>query len=247
MSRSVRLAVFLVAAGGVAVLVVLAAFGLQSFGGSYHPYRTHAVGGAVLHRTANVVSSVNFDQRALDTLGEETILLGSVVAAAVLLRPSEDETESEPARAGRVLASTRLLGYLFMAVAMVIGLDVVTHGHLTPGGGFQGGVVLATGIHLLYVGGSYRALERARPVPVLEWGEAVGAAAFACLGIAALLVAGAFLANVIPTGTFGQLFSGGTVPVLNGAVGIEVASGAAVLLAVFLTQALAVSPGRRRR
>jgi multicomponent Na+:H+ antiporter subunit B len=198
------------------------------------------VAASVQHRSANVVSSVNFDQRGLDTLGEESILFASVIGAALLLRPADDEKEVRPLSAGRVLESTRLLGYAMMPITLVIGLDVIAHGHLTPGGGFQGGVVVGTGIHLLYVAGSYGALQRVRPVRVFEWSEALGAGAFACLGVVALFVGGSFLSNIVPNGMFGNLFSAGTVPLLNAAVGVEVASGTAVLLAKFLDQAILV-------
>ncbi len=243
MNRTARTVMFLVAGGGVAVLAVLAVLRMPAFGGSHHPYRDHAVRASVSHATSNVVASINFDQRGMDTLGEETILLASVVGVSVLLRPAEDESKSEHLGSGRVLDATRLGGYVLLPVTLVVGFDVVAQGHLTPGGGFQGGVVLGTGMHLLYVAGRYQALERLRPVSAFEWGEAFGAAAFACLGISSLLVTGAFLANVIPWGTFGGLLSAGTVPVLNGAVGVEVASGVMVLLAKFLEQAIFVRSG----
>ena len=246
MNRSVRTAVFLAAGAGVAVLLVLAVTGLPDFGSSYHPYRDLSVAAAVHHEAANVVSSLNFDQRGLDTLGEESIFLASVIGAAMLLRPADDETETLPLERGRVLDATRLIGYLMMPVTMIVGLDVIAHGHLTPGGGFQGGVIVGTGVHLLYLAGSYRALEKARPVRAFEWGEAVAAGAFASFGIAAVFVGGAFLSDVIPNGSFGNLFSAGTVPLLNGAVGVEVASGTAVLLAKFLDQAILVRPGTRQ-
>ncbi len=241
MSRRARLVLFLVAAAGVSVLYACAFFGMPAFGSSFHPYRDHAVPAAVAHATPNVVSAVNYDQRALDTLGEETILLGSVIGAAVLLRPSKEEREATTVRdGGRVLEATTLVGYLLLPVTLLIGVDVVVHGHLTPGGGFQGGVVLGTAVHLLYLSGHYRALERVRPLPVLNAGEALGTAAFAALGIAGIIAAGAFLTNVLPFGTFGSLLSAGTVPVLSIAVGVEVASGVIVLLAKFLEQALRV-------
>jgi multicomponent Na+:H+ antiporter subunit B len=240
LSRSVRTVVFLAGAAGVVVLAVVAALHIPGFGSTFHPYRTAAVEASVKHVAANVVSSVNFDQRGLDTLGEESILLASILGAAILLRPAKDETEKRPLSAGRVLESTRMLGYLMMPITLVIGLDVIAHGHVTPGGGFQGGVVVGTCIHLLYVAGSYPALEKARPLRAVEWGEAIGAGAFASLGVAALVASGAFLSNVIGTGSFGQLLSAGTVPLLNGAVGIEVASGTAVLLGAFLKQAVMV-------
>jgi multicomponent Na+:H+ antiporter subunit B len=245
MSRRTRLVVFAVAAAVVAVLFALAVAGLPSFGGDMHPYRDRAVAAAVAHVTPNVVSAVNYDQRAFDTFGEETILLGAVVGAASLLRKSSDESEmsdagesgidSEP---GGVLGATALLGYLLLPVTLLIGVDVVAHGHLTPGGGFQGGVVLGTGIHLLYLTGRYRALERVRPMDVFAGGEALGTAAFAALAIAGLVAGGSFLANVLPFGRFGALFSSGTVPLLSVAIGIEVGSGVIVLLAGFLHQAL---------
>jgi multicomponent Na+:H+ antiporter subunit B len=227
------------------VLLVLAFLRMPAFGSAVHVYRDLAVSAAVGHVTANVVSSVNFDQRAIDTLGEETILLGSVVGASALLRPGHKESERRHPRTGRVLESTGLAGYVLLPVALIVGFDVVAHGHLTPGGGFQGGVVLATGIHLLYLAGSYRALERLRPVELFDAGEALGAGLFAVLGLIGILVGAFFLENILPLGSFGSLFSAGTVPVLNALVGIEVACGMVVLLTRFFLEDLVVSVSRR--
>lgn len=236
MSRPQRLWVFGVGAAGMFGVLAAALLVLPAFGASSHPYRDHAIAAAVHHATANVVSSVNFDLRGIDTLGEESIFLASVLGVAALLRPAEHESVRSTVATGRTLDSTRLIGYVMLPVTLLLGFDVVAHGHLTPGGGFQGGVVLGTGVHLLYLSGSYRDLDRARPLRVFEWGEALGAGAFAAIGIAGMLAGGAFLENVIPQGTLGTLFSGGTVPLLNGAVGIEVASGVVVLIAKFLEQ-----------
>jgi multicomponent Na+:H+ antiporter subunit B len=240
-TRRSRLALFVAGAGGVAAMFVLAALAMPAFGGHHHLYRDLAVHASVQHRTANVISSVNFDQRAIDTFGEETILIASVVAAAVLLRPAEGETERRIPRIGRNLPGTRLLGYVLLPVTLIIGFDVVLHGHLTPGGGFQGGVVLATGLHLLYVAGSYPALDRLRPVTAFDVADALGAATFGAVGLAGVGFAGAFAANIMPWGRFGQLFSAGTVPVLNIAVGLEVFGGVVVLLAKFLEQDITVA------
>jgi len=246
MTRRYRMMLFLVSAGCLGVLMAMAFLAMPGFGQKSHFYRDHAVAASVKHVTANVVESVTFDQRGLDTLGEEVILLVSVVGAAALLRPSKEEDEKRKLQPGRVLEGTRLMGYLMLAVTMLIGMDVVIHGHLTPGGGFQGGVILATGIHLVYLAGNYPALERLRPEHVFEVGEAVGAAAFAILAMAGMIVAGAFLANVIPQGdssAFGHLLFAGTVPLLNVLVGLEVASSFIVLLAAFFKQALAIRGG----
>jgi multicomponent Na+:H+ antiporter subunit B len=246
MSRMGRMLIFLVGAGCVAAMFAVAFFRMPAFGGAAHLYRDLAVPAAVAHQTANVVSSVNFDQRGIDTIGEETILLASVVGAAVLLRPSDEEAELRPKQVGRTLESTKLAGYLLLPVTLLVGFDVVLHGQVTPGGGFQGGVVLATGLHLLYVSGSYRALDRLRPLELFDVGESLGTAAFGVLGIAGIVASGAFLANIIPGGTFGQLVSAGTVFVLNGAVGMAVACGMVVLLAKFLQQDIIVAAKTER-
>jgi multicomponent Na+:H+ antiporter subunit B len=246
-NRSSRFAVFGVGVGCLGVLLALALLRMPGFGTTSHFYRDHAVPAAVRNATANAVTSVNFDQRAIDTFGEETILLGSVIGVAALLRTGRDEERREQQDTGTVLESTRLVGYLMLGLTLLIGIDVVTSGPLTPGGGFQGGVILATGLHLLYVGGRYRALDRVRPERVYDVGEAFGAAAFAGLGIAGIAVGGSFLANFLPRGDFGDLLSAGSVPLLNVSVGIEVASGVIVLLARFLEQVHAVRPARAVR
>jgi multicomponent Na+:H+ antiporter subunit B len=164
-----------------------------------------------------------------------------VIGAATLLRLGKHERHRRASTSDTALPSTRLLGYVLLPVALLLGLDVVAHGHLTPGGGFQGGVVLATGLHLSYVAGSYRALRRLRPLDWYTYADSLGAGGFVAIGCAGMLAGSAFLANVLPHGQFGALFSAGTVAVLSVAVGVEVAAGVVVLLAQFLEQAVAVS------
>lgn len=242
MTRLTRLWVFALGGGVVAVAFLLAAWDMPHFGTTHHLYRDLSVPAAVQHGTANVISAVNFDQRAIDTLGEESILIAAVIGAAALLRPSEDETERRVPEQGRTMEATRLVGYVMLPITLVLGIDLVAHGGTTPGGGFQGGVVLATGLHLLYVGGSYSALDRLRPVTTFEIADGAGAAAFAVVGLLGLVSTGAFLRNFLPYGVLGQILSTGTVQVLSGIVGVEVVGGMVVLLSSFFEQELAVRP-----
>jgi hypothetical protein len=85
-SRRFRLAVVAAGSAGLGVLFVLAALRLPGFGGKFHPYGERAVLSAVAETTATTISSVNFDQRAFDTVGEELILFASALGAVVLLR-----------------------------------------------------------------------------------------------------------------------------------------------------------------
>jgi multicomponent Na+:H+ antiporter subunit B len=191
-----------------------------------------------------VVSALVFDQRGIDTLGEMTIVFGSVLGAATLLRLAGDERIGSDADEPTPLPVARLFGFLLLPVALVLGVNVVVHGHLTPGGGFQGGVVLATGLHLLYVAGSYRALRQIRPLSWYHYAEAAGTGAYVLVGCAGLVAGQRFLANFLPQGETGALFSSGTVAVLSVAVGLEVAGGVVILLAQFLQQAISVRTER---
>lgn len=247
MTRATRYLLFFVGGGLVVVVYVWGVVGMPSFGSTHHPYRDRAVSASVAHQTANVVSSVNFDQRSLDTLGEESIFFASVIGAAALLRPSKQEREASEAGSGgggHVMASTRFIGYVVFPLTLLVGFDVVAHGHLTPGGGFQGGVILATGLHVMYVSGKYEALRKLRPVTAFEHGEVVGALAFAGLGFAGVGVSGSFLANVLPFGSLGSFLSSGAVEVLNVAVGVEITCGVIVLLSHFFEQAMEFGRGK---
>ncbi|WNI27654.1 MnhB domain-containing protein [Streptomyces sp. ITFR-6] len=240
MSRRLRTWVLGVSCLGFAVLFGAACLRLPAFGGTSHPYGERAVGAALAHRTSNVVSSVNYDQRAFDTLIEESILFAAVLGTIVLLRQARDERQVRP-EAARVDHPVRRYALVLLPVTLLVGLYVVAHGQLSPGGGFQGGVVVATALHLLYLGADYRALERIRPIGLYEVGDAMGEAAYLVVGVAGLVAGSAFIANnLIPYGTFNTLASGGLVPLLNVAVGMEVACAVVVLLARFLDQAVEI-------
>lgn len=244
----VRASRLLLAVGGLgaAILMLLALDGLPRLGDVPHPYAERAVPAALSRHTANVISSVNFDQRAFDTMGEEFVLFAAAVAAVLLLRRFHDEEEdAHDLQYGPrdVWSAANLAGFALLAPTMMVGLYVVAHGAVSPGGGFQGGAVLATGLHLAYLAGDYVILQRLRPVAVFDAAEAVGAAGFVLLGISALFVGHPFLTNWLPTGALGDLASAGMVELFNVAVGMEVASALVLLLAKFLEQALVVRGG----
>jgi multicomponent Na+:H+ antiporter subunit B len=239
-TRRARLWVLLTGGAGLAALLVAACLRLPHFGGDRHPYGDRAVHASLARRTANTISSVNFDQRAFDTLGEMTILFAAVLGCVVLLRQTQDERRARPEPAD-VARPVRRYALLVLPVALLTGLYIVAHGQLSPGGGFQGGVVAATALHLPYLGADYAALERVRPVGRYEVGDALASSAYVVTGIAGLIGGTAFLANtLLPYGTFNTLSSGGTVPLLNAAIGMEVACAVVVLLARFLDQAVEI-------
>jgi multicomponent Na+:H+ antiporter subunit B len=203
---------------------------------------------AVEERSATaVVSAVNFDYRGFDTLGEEFILFAAVLGLALLLRETREEhhiTVADDDLPGRepppTSAAVRLATLLLAGPTVLLAVYITAHGHLTPGGGFQGGVIAATALLLVYLGSDYATLRRVRPVSLVESTEAAGAAAFVLIGIGGLIAGGAFLENFLPPGDPGELVSAGTIPLLSIAVGFEVAGGFVLLLSEFLEQLLVI-------
>ena len=232
-----RFRTVLACAGALALAVLLAAAFARTPGAT-QVYLELARPAGQAHMTPNLVSAINFDLRALDTLGEETIVAAAVVGTLSLLSLSPAERHRLNPDHRPVLPAVRAFGYLLLPVTVLLGIDVILHGHLTPGGGFQGGVVLATGWHLLYLAGDYPALARLRPIGWCEYAEAAGTGLYAATGLAGLVASGSFLTNFLPLGSWTALPSAGTVPLLSFFVGVEVAAGFVVLLARFLEQGL---------
>jgi multicomponent Na+:H+ antiporter subunit B len=93
---------------------------------------------------ANIVTSVVLAYRGVDTLGELAILFTAATAVGLLLEHSHNTSRHDP-DAGFIL---RHAADLLFPLLLVVGLFIIVHGHLTPGGGFQGGVVLAAAFFL---------------------------------------------------------------------------------------------------
>jgi multicomponent Na+:H+ antiporter subunit B len=242
-SRRSRLWVFAVSGAGVAALLAWGFAGLPAFGDFDGAYGELVSQIAVPRRVASdIVGTLTFDIRGIDTLGEEFILFAAAVGVLALLRlqRGDEEIPAEPRRRHPTAESRSLRSAVAMLAApmLVLGLYITTHGHLTPGGGFQGGVVLMSAILLVYLAGARIALGRKAPVERMELAEGAGAAGFALIGVGGLLFATAFLQNFLPLGNFGYLWSGGTIPFANLAVGFEVMGAMLAIAAELLDQRL---------
>lgn len=234
--------------GAVGLVLLVGGFswavtGLHGFGTEISHYGHYTAHHAVAQRAAtNSAVVVAFDYRAFDTLGEEFILFISAVGVVVLLRTLRDEHEEqhqdELARdQQRTSEATRWLGAALLGPLVILAAYIVTHGQLTPGGGFPGGVILMAAIALVFLGGEWLVLGRARKASSwIELLEASGAAGFAMIGFGGLIALGSFFENFLPKGTPGALLSGGMIPLANIAVGLEVAGATVVVLSELLDQ-----------
>jgi multicomponent Na+:H+ antiporter subunit B len=238
----------IVALASLAVLgagLAAAVLGLPDFGdGAPAALADATIELALGRHVSNTVVGITFDVRGIDTLGEELILFSAAIGSALLLRAQRDEERAAKTRdeaderREEIPASVRALGAVLVGPVLVLGLYVVAHGPVTPGGGFQGGVLLAAALLGAYAAGQLLALERVRPISLVEFAEALGAAAYVVVAIGGLVFASAAMANFLPLGSEGSPWSGGTIAVLNAAVGIEVAAAFTLILTELLEQAL---------
>jgi len=114
---------------------------------------------------------------------------------------------------------------LLFPFMFLFGAYVVVHGHLTPGGGFPGGVIIAASVVMLLLAYGFERAQRVVGALHAEVAESIGGLVLVGLGLLGVVISMAFLENVLPLGTLGELFSAGNLPVLNIGVGIKVAAG----------------------
>jgi multicomponent Na+:H+ antiporter subunit B len=246
-SRRARLWLFALAGPGLAAVLIIGFRGLPAFG-HYHGVYGRVVNGVELsmRHATDYVTALNFDLRAFDTLGEEYILFASVLGVTLLLRVMREEDE-EFSAAGRGLDGSsdavRLLALVLVPLLLALGVYIVLHGALTPGGGFQGGLVLAAAPAALILAGRYLELKILAPSWAMEAAEGIGAAGYALLGLGGLIFASVYFRNFLPAGNPGQLLSAGFMPLNSIAVGLEVMGAFLIVWTAFLDQALLI---RRR-
>ena len=134
--------------------------------------------------------------------------------------------------------------------ALIYGLYVIAHGHLTPGGGFQGGAVVASALAMILVAfGSTWIMKRVKE-KTLSIFESTGAILFIVLALLGLFFGAVFFNNFLvgspylfgtiplPGSTLANINTAGVLPLMNFAVGLKVIAG---LFAIVLVMAYATS------
>ncbi len=167
----------------------------------------------------NVVTAIVVTYRGLDTLGEVSVLFLAATGVAVLLRRRKKESR-ETKRKYRPASEFLTTGaHLLSPFIVMFGAYIFLNGHLSPGGGFQGGAVIASGVlFLLLVFPDFKMNHLA-----LNWLESTAGASYVLVGILGLILAAGFLDNrFLPLGKYGALLSAGAIPIIYTFIGLKV-------------------------
>lgn len=171
----------------------------------------------------NIVTAVVVNYRALDTLGEVTVLFVASLGLGVLLHAGKDGSSNKQRASLVVRTGSRIL----FPLILLFGAYIFVHGHLTPGGGFQGGAVIASAFLLQYLAYRSYSIDRQKFSMV----ESISGSVFVVVGLLGLAIGGYFLSNFLDKGVPYSLFSAGVIPVLYVAIGLKVGAELAGIVA----------------
>jgi multicomponent Na+:H+ antiporter subunit B len=123
----------------------------------------------------------------------------------------------------------------FLPFGLTLGLFVILFGTSSSGGGFQGGVLVASACLLIYLGHGYGEATRSINMEFIRINEAIGATLYVLLGMCGLVLGVRFCQNVFyDIGAVGDLISAGTITFMSYAVGYKVLTGVGFLLLLLL-------------
>ena len=115
---------------------------------------------------------------------------------------------------------------LVFPLTMVYMCYIILHGHLSPGGGFQGGVLMAAVVVMLYLGHGYETTTRVLSANLLHGTEGFASIFYVALAMLGVAVGFQFCQNIIAGhGKIGELYSSGTIFWMNATVGLKVLTG----------------------
>lgn len=184
---------------------------------------------------ANLVTAVVVTYRGLDTLGEVTVLFISAAGVGLLLRRSRrrlDKNNNEDNALGQDDGTDQAVSIykpsseivetateLLLPMIILLGVYVFLNGHLSPGGGFQGGAIIASGTMFLLLALPESHISRL----MITLTESLSGFSYVVIGVLGVILADGFLDNrIIGLGTYGHLFSAGAIPIIYTFVGLKV-------------------------
>ena len=177
----------------------------------------------------NLVTAVVVSYRGLDTLGEVTVLFISAAGVGLLLRRTRRRDDDEDLEQGDRAEETagvhkpaseivETATELLLPMVILFGVYVFLNGHLSPGGGFQGGAIIASGTMFLLLALPESHISRLMIAVI----ESLSGFSYVVIGVLGVLMAGGFLDNrIIELGRYGSLFSAGAIPLIYDLDGLK--------------------------
>ena len=124
---------------------------------------------------------------------------------------------------------------MFLPLGITLGLYVILFGNISPGGGFQGGVLVASAVLMLYLGYGFDTVKGSLDNEVMRVLEAFSLVAYVLLGLVGVVVGFNFAFNhFFHHGQIGDLLSAETSVFMDYAVAINVSTGVGILLLVMI-------------
>jgi multicomponent Na+:H+ antiporter subunit B len=199
---------------------------LSRMAGLDTPARLTGVGAGYVDRSVgelnspNVVTAVVVTYRGIDTLGEVSVLFLAAAAISLLLRSSMKNGSGGRAKGKRSASEILVTGTdLLVPVIMLFGIYIFLGGHLSPGGGFQGGAVIASAVLLLFLAYPGFRLRHG----ILAALESLSGTVYVVIAVLGLVLASGFLdSRLLALGETGRIISAGTIPLVYTVIGLKV-------------------------
>lgn len=133
---------------------------------------------------------------------------------------------------------------LTVGLILLFGIYIVAHGHVSPGGGFAGGVIIALSfVHIMLAFGKEEAFKKINQ-SVASLFESIGAVIFITLAILGI-GSGYFFSNFLPKGEPFRLFSSGLIPLYNIAISFKVGSGLFLIVVMLVLLKISKEGGKK--
>lgn len=175
----------------------------------------------------NMVTNMILCYRGFDTFGETCVLFIAATCVIVLLRKNEEEIENTKETdwkyESKPDAILQMVTRILVPVIFLFGFYIILNGHLSPGGGFSGGATIGAGLILYVTTFGFHKMQRFFDEKTYDRVK-VGALSLYSVTMIYYFYTGAnMIKNVIPSGTPGNILSGGMILPINIFVGLEVA------------------------
>jgi multicomponent Na+:H+ antiporter subunit B len=181
----------------------------------------------------NVVTGILIAWRGFDTLGEVAVLFMVAASVSMLAGVARGTPAAASGSPGEIV---QVGAQVLLPLIVTFGAYVIVNGHLSAGGGFQGGAIVASGTML------------ARPHAALDVdafgvAESVAGVLYVLAGVLGIVLAGGFLdPRFLPRGQFGAFFSAGAIPLISTLLGIKVGAELSVVIDRFRLADVARKP-----